>query len=151
MEQLVHSLWVFGMSVLYGFWIQSAYQSLLAIRVIIPRHKFFYWIEDLVFWQAAALITFQMFFETNFGEIRGYGIAGLLIGMIVSFFTVGALLKSVSHKIRQVYLKIKRKINKRRQKKREIKRAKKEMRQKIKEEKHEKDKKQGKGKERAKK
>lgn len=127
MEILINSLLLFWTSVLYGFWIQSAYQCILGLRIIIPRMKLLYWIEDLLFWGIAALFTYQMFFKMNYGQIRGYAVAGLLIGMLISLFTVGALLKSLSGKIRQIYLKIKRKINRRRQKRREKKKAEREV------------------------
>lgn len=119
MERLIDSLLFFWTSVLYGFWIQSAYQCVLGMRIIIPRIRLLYWLEDLIFWNIAALFTYQMFYKMNFGQIRAYAIMGLLIGMLISFFTVGALLKAVSGKIRHTYLKVKRKINRRRQKKKE--------------------------------
>lgn len=118
-EQLVDSLLLFWTAVLYGFWIQSAYQCILGIRIVIPHIKLLYWFEDLIFWNVAALFTYQMFFKMNFGQIRGYAITGLLIGMLISYFTVGALLKSISGKIRQTYLRVKRRISRKRQKRRE--------------------------------
>lgn len=118
-EQLVDSLLLFWTAVLYGFWIQSAYQCILGIRIVIPHIKLLYWLEDLIFWNVAALFTYQMFFKMNFGQIRGYAITGLLIGMLISYFTVGALLKSISGKIRQTYLRVKRRISRKRQKRRE--------------------------------
>lgn len=135
MEQLVNSLLVFWTSILYGFWIEGAYQCLLGIRTILPRHRFFYWIEDLVFWPAAGLLTFQMYFKMCFGNIRGYGIIGLLSGMLISYFTLGLLLKSISGKIRQIYLNAKRKINIRRRKRREARREKREKKRTEREEK----------------
>lgn len=100
MEALLNSLLFFGTSALYGFWIQSIYQCILGLRIVIPGHKLVCWAVDLVFWPAAALMTFQMIFEINSGQIRGYGIFGLLLGMTVSHFTVGSLLNSLSRKIR---------------------------------------------------
>lgn len=100
MEALLNSLLFFGTSALYGFWIQSIYQCILGLRIVIPGHKPVCWAVDLVFWPAAALMTFQMIFEINSGQIRGYGIFGLLLGMTVSHFTVGSLLNSLSRKIR---------------------------------------------------
>lgn len=133
MEQVISSLWVFGNSLLYGFIIWSAYQCILSIRIMIPRHRLFYWAEDMIFWPMAAVFTFQMYFKTNYGQIRGYGVIGLLLGMIVSYFTVGSVLRSISQEIRRFYLKIKKRILLKRKAKKKAKEEKRESKRKEKE------------------
>ena len=125
-DKLTDSLLLFWTAGLYGFWIQSIYQCILGIRIMIPHVKLLYWLEDLIYWNMSAIFTYQMFFRMNFGQIRGYAIAGLLIGMLISYFTVGALLKSVSGKIRKKYLRLKSRISRKREAKKEKIKAKKE-------------------------
>lgn len=74
-----------GAGVVFGVY----YDIFRALRLTVPHHSFFVFLEDLLF-----LMTYGIFLScfasaAARGELRGYYILGGLIGFVLYYFTIG--------------------------------------------------------------
>ncbi|WP_077612609.1 spore cortex biosynthesis protein YabQ [Clostridium sp. Marseille-P2415] len=70
-------------SFLTGAGLMMTYDLLRIFRIFIPHSYAFIGIEDMIYWIYAALITFSLLYEQNDGELRGYVITGVFMGMFL--------------------------------------------------------------------
>ena len=82
MEEIRLTIDLFFMSVWYGFLILSAHSLAEGLRMVIHHGKIAVFMANLLFWTIAAILTFQMLFLQNGGQLRNYVIEGLLVGML---------------------------------------------------------------------
>ena len=75
-------LFAVGALLLFG------YDILRAFRMEFHHSGGMVSLEDFVYWCAAGIYLFLVFYEKNNGEIRGYAIAALGIGMLFYHITV---------------------------------------------------------------
>lgn len=80
---LLYELTITGMSFVTGVGLMVVYDFLRFLRFIIPHKPFWTGVEDFCFWIYAAVMTFGLLYELNEGILRGYAIAGVLLGMIL--------------------------------------------------------------------
>lgn len=79
-----------------GFVLAFFYDWIRIFRRIIPHHDWLTYAEDILYWLMVSVFVFVVLLEKNYGEIRFFSIAGVLIGMILYFFTLSSLFLSVS-------------------------------------------------------
>lgn len=101
-----NQLFLFLLSVFFGFVIGFFYDFLVIFRKIIKHFKFMVQIEDLIYWTISALLLFFIMLKENHGEIRGFLILGSFIGMILYFFAVSKIFLKISDKILSLIKKI---------------------------------------------
>ncbi|HZK34184.1 MAG TPA: spore cortex biosynthesis protein YabQ [Bacillota bacterium] len=80
MPSTVNQAYVFLATVYSGFIIGFIYDIFRMIRHIIKPGRLATAILDLVFWIIIAGVSFLVVFNVNYGEVRVYTIAGLIIG-----------------------------------------------------------------------
>ena len=78
----------FAVSFAAGALLLSGYDILRAFRRAFSHSARWIALEDFVYWCAAGIYLFLLFYEKNNGEIRGYAHAALGIGMLVYHFTL---------------------------------------------------------------
>lgn len=70
-------------SFLLGVILMISYDLLRLLRLFIPHHVLAVGVEDLLYWLYCAVLTFLLLFYENSGELRGYVIAGVFLGMLL--------------------------------------------------------------------
>lgn len=79
--------WVQAELVLYalgaGFWIGLLYAFLMALRAFIRHNAAAVAAEDVLFFTAAAFLTFMFLLDYNYGIVRGYLIASETAGFLL--------------------------------------------------------------------
>jgi spore cortex biosynthesis protein YabQ len=79
-------------SILTGVLIALLYDIIRIIRRLVKHGSFWVALEDTVYWIGSALVVFIMMYEKNDGAIRGFSIAGIILGMIVYNGSVSRIL-----------------------------------------------------------
>ena len=97
---------IFLLSVIFGFCAAFFYDFLVIFRKIIKHYKFFVHIEDFLYWTVLALLMFFIMLEENYGEIRGFLILGVFLGMILYYFSLSEYFLSISDKVLRLIKKI---------------------------------------------
>ncbi len=78
----------FLVSVLWGAILLIIYDVLRILRRI-KKHKWFtIGAEDFLFWMLSAFLIFRMMYEQNDGNIRGFSILGMGLGMVLYSNTI---------------------------------------------------------------
>lgn len=73
-------------SFLSGFFLLAAYDVIRLLRILIPHGKAVVNGEDLLFWTGASIFIFRMIYKLNDGNIRGFGIFCMVLGMFLYQF-----------------------------------------------------------------
>lgn len=82
-----------------GLIVGFIYDIYRGLRYYLNPKKIITFIEDLVFWIIATLVTFYILIKSNWGELRGYIFIGLFLGLYL-------YLKLLSKLIYPILLKI---------------------------------------------
>ena len=97
----------FAAAFIAGVFLLSGYDILRSFRRVFCHSLFAVSIEDFVYWCVAGIFLFLLFYEKNNGEIRGYAVAALGMGMLIYHFTLqNAVLKIFFLLFRFLYLGI---------------------------------------------
>lgn len=78
----------FFVSVACGVLLLIAYDLLRIVRRILKQNGFLVAIEDLLFWIAGGVFFFHTIYTENYGIIRSFSIAGLILGMVLYHNTI---------------------------------------------------------------
>lgn len=71
------------MSLWTGAGLMMVYDGLRLLRLVIPHHAFWVSVEDVGYWIYSACMTFGLLYEQNGGQLRGYAIGGVFLGMVL--------------------------------------------------------------------
>ena len=77
--------WIFLACVALGFAVGFKYDLVRVFRRVVRHRNFAVQIEDGLFWVMAALAVFYFLLRQNFGEVRAFAVAGVIIGMGLYF------------------------------------------------------------------
>ena len=105
-EVMNQELLFFFKSILTGVFIVFIYDILRICRRIIKHGNIAIALEDLTYWLGIGFLVFIVMYRENNGEIRGYAIIGIGLGMIVYSGSFSKLLVEYSSKIINFILKI---------------------------------------------
>lgn len=89
----------FLMSLGFGFIMGFFYDVFRIIRISISRSKAAFVVFDILYCIFLCFCTFLFFLTVNEGELRVYLLLGEAIGFAVYYFSLGAVIFSVSEKI----------------------------------------------------
>ena len=78
--------YVFLSCVLGGMIIAFVYDIFRVRRKAIKSGNLIVYFEDFIYWIIVALVLFAVVYRSNEGEIRGYLILGVIIGIILYAF-----------------------------------------------------------------
>ena len=78
-----------------GVFLLVLYDIIRIVRRVIPHRGLFVAAEDLLYWLFHALFLFYLMYRENSGAVRGYLIAGVLLGMLAYNRTVSPHLVGV--------------------------------------------------------
>lgn len=73
----------FLVSVLCGGILLLAYDVLRIIRRLVKHGTWILALEDLIFWIVAGVFIYSVIYRQNNGIIRGFSVAGMVIGMVL--------------------------------------------------------------------
>lgn len=73
----------FLISILSGAIILIVYDVIRIFRRIIKHSKILVAVQDILFWIISGIFIFIMMYRENNGDIRGFSIMGMIIGMVV--------------------------------------------------------------------
>jgi len=90
-REIIREAELFLCSVKTGGELLLVYDMLRIIRTAIPHKGFVVAAEDLLYWIFNAWSLFVMMYENNSGNVRGYVIAGVMLGMLLYNRTAGRL------------------------------------------------------------
>ncbi len=79
---IMEELMLFLHALLAGVGLLILYDILRILRRIIPHGGLLVAAEDILYWIFNALFIFYMMYRENSGAVRGYVIAGIVIGML---------------------------------------------------------------------
>lgn len=71
------------MTSMLGMALMGAYDVCRFVRWLLPHHGIVVALEDILFWTAASVPAYGMFYIYNDGEIRWYGALAVLLGGIL--------------------------------------------------------------------
>lgn len=97
-----HELLFFFQSVLWGTLLLFFYDLLRIGRRLFPREAVFVSVEDLVYWSLAGIVLFGRMYQANEGNIRGYAVVAVILGMVLYACTVSRVFVSASVKILRI-------------------------------------------------
>lgn len=90
-------LWQFVYALLFGAFLGVFYDVFRIIRNIINNGKMLIIFEDIIYLFVSSVLTFCFAFFINNGQLRFFIIIGIVLGLIVYYFTVGFIvMKSVN-------------------------------------------------------
>lgn len=96
-EVIQNETWFFLTSVATGVLLVFAYDLLRILRRVFKHGTILTGLEDFLYWCVTAFVIFCMIYEKNNGAIRGFAIAGILLGVILYHESVsGYIVKGVS-------------------------------------------------------
>lgn len=79
---------LFLTSVLWGMVLVVVYDCLRIFRRVIKHNKLWAGVEDILYWIVSAVLIFRIMYRINDGSIRGFAIAGVLIGMTLYHYSI---------------------------------------------------------------
>lgn len=91
-QSITIELHFFGVSILWGAIVLLAYDQLRVLRRIIRHNNFWVAVEDLIFWIIASVFIFAMIYVQNSGTIRGFSVAGMVIGMVIYHYVMSDII-----------------------------------------------------------
>lgn len=80
-EDILFELYVFCKALMLGVLLSVAYDIIRISRRIIKRNTVIVAVEDTILSIIAAFIIFNMIYQENYGNLRGYIFSGMLGGM----------------------------------------------------------------------
>ena len=99
-----------------GCFLLAVYDALRIIRNVFEHPGVLVSMEDLIYWLFHALYLFRMMYRQNDGEVRGYFIAGVVLGMLLYNQAVSPwivkLLSGIFLHIRKLCEKVKNRLKK---------------------------------------
>ena len=110
---LLKEIWLFSLSILYGILILLFYDCFRVLRRLIPHNNMAIAIQDLFFWIVTGFSIFALLYRYNNGNIRGYCILGMGIGMIFYGIVISPFYMKINIKIGTYIKKLLRKYKKR--------------------------------------
>ena len=102
---LILELYTFLTSIYGGLMGGFTYDLYRTIRHYSKPKKIKTYIEDLLFWVIITLLCFYILIRSNYGEIRGYIILGIILGAYVYIKTLSKLIYPILIKISKFILK----------------------------------------------
>ena len=81
---------------LLGFATGFAYDAVRVLRRVVPHGNIVAQIEDIAFWMLASLLAFYFLLNHNYGEVRGFSVAGYFLGMLLYFIALSPLVMKIS-------------------------------------------------------
>lgn len=97
-EDILFELYVFCEALIHGVVLAVAYDVVRITRRIIKRNTFMVALEDVVLSIAGAFITFNMVYQENNGNIRGYIFIGMLVGMGLYLISISKIFVNITSK-----------------------------------------------------
>lgn len=82
-QSIFRELDFFAVSFLLGILLMFVYDILRIFRQVIRHGTTWVALEDLSYWVMVAFVSFSMLYKKNDGLIRGFAIAGILLGMLL--------------------------------------------------------------------
>lgn len=99
-------IFIFAYIIGIGFLTGILYDLFRIIRKVIKHSNFFIHIEDIIYWILVTFIVFRFIISKNNGETRLFLIAGVMVGMILYFYTLSFIfvnsIMSVLHIIEKI-------------------------------------------------
>ncbi|MCC8162391.1 MAG: spore cortex biosynthesis protein YabQ [Lachnospiraceae bacterium] len=87
---ILDELRFFALAVLRGALILAVYDVIRIFRRVISHGVWAVALEDLFYWIATALLTFELLYRENDGAVRGYALFAIAAGMLFYHQTVSA-------------------------------------------------------------
>ena len=98
--------YIFLCIVVGGMFIGFVYDLFRVSRRVIKTNNIIVYIQDIIFWFCVSLLIFGILFMCNGGEIRGYSILGILLGIIIYAFILSHYVVLIILKIVSILTKI---------------------------------------------
>ncbi|ROR25670.1 spore cortex biosynthesis protein YabQ [Mobilisporobacter senegalensis] len=95
-DSIVLEVQFFLVSILSGAILLVVYDIIRIFRRIIRHSKFLVAIEDILFWVVSSVFIFIMMYRQNNGNIRGFSILGMVIGMLIYNQLLSSIVVNVS-------------------------------------------------------
>ena len=109
-SEAAYALRVFLFACLLGGILSVFYGFFKILRIAIKFNAFVIAVQDFVFWFISGLAVFMFALWQNDGIVRGYVLAGALIGALLYYLTVGALITRSAQAIVGFFQRISEKI-----------------------------------------
>lgn len=93
-------------SLLCGGFLLAVYDCIRIFRLFLPHGTIAEAVEDLLYWVFDALFIFHMLYRKNSGAIRGYAIAGVVLGMLAYHLAISPLVMWLGRKLAAGFRKI---------------------------------------------
>lgn len=88
-----------------GAMLGAMYNVITIFRHLVPHHRFFCGVEDVLYWFVSSFIMFAVILVANDGAVRWFAVAGMVFGMVIISFILKYLEKGITiiyYKIRKV-------------------------------------------------
>lgn len=85
-----------------GAMLGAMYHVITVFRCIVPHHRFFCGIEDVLYWLVSSFIMFAVILVANDGTVRWFAVAGMIFGMTI----ISCVLKYLGKGITIMYYRI---------------------------------------------
>lgn len=107
---------LFFMSICNGVGLMMVYDCVRFFRIICPHKIWAVGVEDLIYGFYCAIMTFSLLYQQNDGNLRGFCIGGVILGMIAYEYTISRkILKRLQKVVEWIKMKGKRHQNRFRQ------------------------------------
>lgn len=83
--------YIFLCTVFGGMVVGFIYDLFRVSRKLIKTKNIIVYLEDIIFWLLVSLVIFAILFISNAGQIRGYAIVGIILGIILYAFMISHL------------------------------------------------------------
>lgn len=97
---------MFLLSCGFGFLLGLLYDGFRIFRMAFLKQKTVVFFQDILYFIVCGCLTFLFCLTMNYGEIRGYVLLGEVLGWIVYYFSLGAMIFRASSAIVKVLNKV---------------------------------------------
>lgn len=107
---MLSQLQIFWYSCFFGIILGIVYDIFRIIRMFFTCKIWNIFIQDILYFLIAGILSFIFILSVNFGEVRFYILAGEAMGWIVYYLTLGEVMNKISYKIsrsiKNIFIKI---------------------------------------------
>ncbi|MCL2702704.1 MAG: spore cortex biosynthesis protein YabQ [Defluviitaleaceae bacterium] len=97
---------LFLTTVVIGLGAGLFYDLFRILRLYIKHRAIVIHAEDLIYWLAVAAVTFYIFLNRHYGEIRGFCFVGVGLGMVIYFTVLSGFFLRAACRLINLLLKI---------------------------------------------
>ncbi len=98
-EEILNQALIFGQAMAVGAGMAAVYDGIRIFRRILRHGIVLLSLEDVLYWIAASVTEFALFYRVNYGRLRLYLFLGSVLGATIYYVLVGRFLIRIASRL----------------------------------------------------